>query len=164
MIDFARRLVATASPSGDEGAVIELCAAEMERLGYDLSRDPEGNLLGTVGRGDARLLFDVHADTVAPTAQGATIADGCLFGRGACDVKGPMAALTDPVDRPQPLRRGRILPPAPSCLPGGHLRAGPAVRRQPPATAAPVELVGRLDLATARTASGGGHAAVPSGA
>lgn len=93
MIDFARRLVATASPSGDEGAVIELCAAEMERLGYDLSRDPEGNLLGTVGRGDSRLLFDVHADTVAPTAQGATIADGCLFGRGACDVKGPMPAL-----------------------------------------------------------------------
>ena len=35
----------------------------------------------------------MHADTVAPTAQGATIADGCLFGRGACDVKGPMAAL-----------------------------------------------------------------------
>ena len=35
----------------------------------------------------------MHADTVAPTAHGATIADGCLFGRGACDVKGPMAAL-----------------------------------------------------------------------
>jgi putative selenium metabolism hydrolase len=93
VIDFARRLVDTASPSGDEGAVIELCAAEMERLGYDLSRDPEGNLLGTVGQGNSRLLFDVHADTVAPTAQGATIADGCLVGRGACDVKGPMAAL-----------------------------------------------------------------------
>lgn len=93
MIEFAERLVATASPSGDEGAVIELCAAEMERLGYELSRDPEGNLLGTVGRGDARLLFDVHADTVAAAAQGATIADGRLIGRGACDVKGPMAAL-----------------------------------------------------------------------
>lgn len=93
MIEFAERLVATPSPSGDEGAVIELCATEMERLGYELSRDPEGNLLGTVGQGDARLLFDVHADTVAAAAQGATIADGCLIGRGACDVKGPMAAL-----------------------------------------------------------------------
>ena len=50
----------------------------------------------------------------------------------------------------------------------GHARGGPgaglAVGRQPPATAAPVELAGRLDLAAARTALGLGtaHAAASS--
>lgn len=93
MIEFARRLVATPSLSGEEGAVVKLCAAEMQRLGYRVTRDEAGNLLGTVGEGEARLLFDVHADTVASPAGDAKLVGGRLHGRGACDVKGPMAAL-----------------------------------------------------------------------
>jgi acetylornithine deacetylase/succinyl-diaminopimelate desuccinylase-like protein len=86
--------------------VIELCEAEMRRLGYRTARDHAGNLLGTVGEGTTRLLFDVHADTVAPPGgfAGDTVAapggphsprigGGRLHGRGSCDVKGPMAAL-----------------------------------------------------------------------
>lgn len=73
--------------------MVDLCADEMRRLGYRVERDEAGNLLGTLGEGDARLLFDVHADTVAAPPHGAHLAGGRLHGRGACDVKGPMAAL-----------------------------------------------------------------------
>ena len=102
MIEFARHLVATPSLSGQEGDVIDLCSAEMGSLGYRVSRDKAGNLLGTVGEGGPRLLFDVHADTVAPAhplsrtpTNGSDVAldAGRLWGRGSCDVKGPLAAL-----------------------------------------------------------------------
>jgi acetylornithine deacetylase/succinyl-diaminopimelate desuccinylase-like protein len=87
--------VATPSPSGGEGAVVDLCEAEMRRLGFRTGRDRAGNLLGIVGEGTTRLLFDVHADTVAPPRGGGRprIDGGTLHGRGSCDVKGPMAAL-----------------------------------------------------------------------
>lgn len=99
MIELARRLVAIPSLSGDEGEVVDACAEEMSRLGYRVERDAAGNALGTVGDGGPRLLFDVHADTVAAAPgwtrdpHGAELADGRLHGLGACDVKGPLAAL-----------------------------------------------------------------------
>ncbi len=99
MLDFARRLVATPSLSGRERAVIDLCVQEMEGLGFSVVVDAAGNALGTLGDGHPRLLFDAHADTVAaapgwtrdPAA--ATVADGRLYGLGACDIKGSVAAL-----------------------------------------------------------------------
>ena len=61
------------------------------------------------------------------------------------------------------LRRcGRVLAAPVPGLACSSPAAGLAVGRQPPAVAAPVELFRRLDLATARAALGGGHAAVPS--
>lgn len=64
--------------------------------------------------GGELLLWDVHQDTVA--IEGMTVdpfggqrRDGCVFGRGACDVKGPMAAMLAALSRldrhrPQPGR------------------------------------------------------------
>lgn len=102
LIEFARRLVATPSLSGYEGDVVDLCATEMEQLGYHVTRDEAGNALGTVGEGATRLLFDAHADTVAAadrtrddacSSGDVRIVGGRLYGRGSCDVKGPLAAL-----------------------------------------------------------------------
>lgn len=97
--DLARRLVATPSLSGQEGDVVALCAAEMESLGFRVELDATGNALGVVGDGRPRLLFDAHADTVAPAPgwtrdpYAAAVEDGRLYGLGACDVKGSLAAV-----------------------------------------------------------------------
>jgi hypothetical protein len=71
------------------------------------------------------------------------------------------AALAGPVDRPQPLDRAWVLAAAIVLLAGGGPLAGPAIRRQDLVVAAPVELVGHLDLPTTGTAFDRGHAADP---
>ena len=103
LIAFAQRLVQTPSPSTQEGAVAALLAEEMQRLGYDEVRvDVMGNVIGRIGPANSRrLLFDGHMDTVGigeeaawPRAPyGGEIADGVLYGRGAADMKGALAAM-----------------------------------------------------------------------
>lgn len=103
MIAFAQRLVQTPSPSTREGAVAALLAEEMERLGYDEVRvDAMGNVIGRIGPTDGRkLLYDGHMDTVgigeeaawSHAPYGGEIADGVLYGRGAVDMKGALAAM-----------------------------------------------------------------------
>src|SRR5919198_4686183 len=98
---FALRLVGTPSPSGAEGAVAELVRAEMERLGYAVEADALGNVIGTLDGGDGPcVLFDAHMDTVGVTDPEAwsadpagEVRDGRLYGRGALDMKGPLAAV-----------------------------------------------------------------------
>jgi putative selenium metabolism hydrolase len=98
---FALRLVGTPSPSGAEGAVAELVRAEMERLGYAVEVDALGNVIGTLDGGDGPcVLFDAHMDTVGVTDPGewsadpaGEVRDGRLYGRGAMDMKGPLAAV-----------------------------------------------------------------------
>jgi putative selenium metabolism hydrolase len=94
-------LVGTASPSGEEGAVAELVRAELERLGYAVEVDRLGNVIGTLDRGPGPcVLFDAHMDTVGVTDPSAwstdpagEVRDGRLYGRGAMDMKGPLAAV-----------------------------------------------------------------------
>jgi putative selenium metabolism hydrolase len=99
MIDFLRGLVATPSLSGHEEAAIDLCAKEMERLGFAVERDDAGNLLGVVGNGSPRLLFDAHADTVAANPgwtrdpHDPQIAGARMYGLASTDMKGSLAAL-----------------------------------------------------------------------
>jgi putative selenium metabolism hydrolase len=98
---FALELVRTPSPSGSEGAVAALVRAELERLGYAVEVDALGNVVGTLDAGPGLcVLFDAHMDTVGvsdPAAWSADPAgerrDGRLYGRGALDMKGPLAAV-----------------------------------------------------------------------
>jgi putative selenium metabolism hydrolase len=97
---FALRLVRTASPSGSEGAVAGLVREEMERLGYAVETDDLGNVIGTRGSGGPCVLFDAHMDTVGVTDPAewsadpaGELRDGRLYGRGAMDMKGPLAAV-----------------------------------------------------------------------
>jgi putative selenium metabolism hydrolase len=98
---FALSLVRTPSPSGAEGGVAELVEAELRSLGYDVEIDALGNVIGTLDAGPGScVLFDAHMDTVGVTDPSAwsadpagEVRDGRLYGRGAMDMKGPLAAL-----------------------------------------------------------------------
>ena len=80
-----------------------------QRLGLEYERQPvaperENIVCRIEGRTDELLLFEVHQDTVP--VEGMTIApftpelrEGRLYGRGACDVKGGMAAMLAAVAR-----------------------------------------------------------------
>ncbi|HEU4488645.1 MAG TPA: YgeY family selenium metabolism-linked hydrolase [Actinomycetota bacterium] len=98
---FLRDLIALPSPSCEEKAVAERVVAEMKSLGYEEAFiDPMGNAVGRVGEGPTKIVLDAHMDTVGvgnPKAwphdpfEG-KILDGVVFGRGASDNKGALAA------------------------------------------------------------------------
>ncbi|MGM0401931.1 MAG: YgeY family selenium metabolism-linked hydrolase, partial [Chloroflexota bacterium] len=101
---FAQRLVRTPSPSTQEGEVASLTAAEMRSVGFDnVKIDCMGNVIGRIGpdQDGQKLLYDAHMDTVGVGEMsnwqrdpfGGEIADGILYGRGACDMKGALAAM-----------------------------------------------------------------------
>jgi putative aminopeptidase FrvX len=54
MLEFAQRLVATPSVSGDERDVVGYCAEEMKSLGLAVEVDRVGNVLGIAGAGQPR--------------------------------------------------------------------------------------------------------------
>jgi putative selenium metabolism hydrolase len=103
LLTFLRDLVQTPSPSTQEGAVAERIVAEMKRLGFrDVRHDRIGNVVGWIGPGHGPvLMLNGHMDTVRvsdPAAWsrapfGAEIDDGVLYGIGACDMKGGLAAM-----------------------------------------------------------------------
>lgn len=102
LVAFARRLIETPSPPGQEGAAAALVQDEMRRLGYDEVRSDElGNVIGVIrGTGGGRsVMLNTHLDHVSPGDPAlwtdppfaATVRDGAIYGRGAVDIKGPMA-------------------------------------------------------------------------
>ena len=101
-VELLHDLVTVPSPSRGERLVCERVMREMETLGYrDVHIDDMGNVLGRFGSGPRVLAFDAHVDTVGisnPTRWRhdpfrGIITDGILFGRGASDQKGGLAAI-----------------------------------------------------------------------
>ncbi|MGH2533886.1 MAG: M20 family metallopeptidase [Thermomicrobiales bacterium] len=103
MVDFARRLIQTPSLPGDESAIARLTAEKLKQLRYDdVWIDRVGNVIGAIrGSGDGpSVQFNAHLDHVAPGDPSLWphppyegVIDGdILYGRGASDVKGAMAA------------------------------------------------------------------------
>jgi putative selenium metabolism hydrolase len=104
LIGFTQRLVQQPSLSGQEGAVTQVVLEEMNLLGFDRAWvDENGSAIGLVqgARPGATLLFDAHTDTVgiAPGSVwtrdpfGGEIDGPYLYGRGAADMKGALAAM-----------------------------------------------------------------------
>jgi len=102
-VDFTQRLIQTPSMSHEETQIAELIAAEMRQLQFDeVSIDGIGNVIGRIRGQDPdlpALVLNTHTDHVdpgdldlwpAPPFSGAII-DGRILGRGACDIKGPLA-------------------------------------------------------------------------
>lgn len=99
-VRFLRDIVSLPSESTHEEKVARRILQEMERLGFDEAAiDPMGNVLGRVGSGPRKVLFDAHMDTVGvgdPKSwtydpyQG-KVEGKSVFGRGASDNKGAAA-------------------------------------------------------------------------
>jgi putative selenium metabolism hydrolase len=102
-VDFTQRLIQTPSMPGDELSIGYLVADELRRLGYDeVWHDAIGNVFGRIFGRDRHLpslVLNSHLDHVdpgdhalwpAPPFAG-EIRDGRILGRGACDIKGPLA-------------------------------------------------------------------------
>lgn len=103
LVALAQKLVQTPSMPGEEGAVADVVRAEMERLRYDeVWVDEAGNVIGRVHGGEGpALLFNGHMDHVDPGDParwphppfGGEVIAGELWGRGAADMKGALAAM-----------------------------------------------------------------------
>jgi acetylornithine deacetylase len=127
VVELTRELIAVPSLSGDETAGQELVAARLRDAGlqvdawqFDVSalhgspwysaeieRDIALGVVGAMGGSDGpTLLLNGHIDVV-PTGDGAdwttppfepSVRDGRIFGRGACDMKGGLAAALHAVE------------------------------------------------------------------
>lgn len=103
LLSFLQAIIRIPSPSTKESGVVERVAEEMKRVGFaEVFIDEVGNVVGRIGSGGGkRLLYDTHTDTVGigdPAAwsrdpYGAEIDEGVLYGRGAADNKGALAAM-----------------------------------------------------------------------
>lgn len=101
LIEFAQEVVRIQSYTGEEGDLAKVVKAKMESLEYDeVFIDPLGNVIGVIGNGPKKIMFDSHMDTVVVNdselwSEGpfkGDIVDGNLFGRGSVDMKSAMAA------------------------------------------------------------------------
>jgi LysW-gamma-L-lysine carboxypeptidase len=91
--DLLEAMLAIPSPSGGEEALAQFVAGALVDLGLAGRVDDAGNVLGTTGtgRGPTVMLLS-HLDTVDDPLPPRRVADR-LFGRGAVDAKGPLAAM-----------------------------------------------------------------------
>ena len=80
------------SPSTCEQAVADFLQREVRRLGFRVSCDKVGNVIGEIGRGSPTILLCGHMDTV-PGEIPLTYKGGALYGRGAVDAKAPLASM-----------------------------------------------------------------------
>jgi len=100
---FAQELIRTPSLSSQEAEVAALVAQEMREVGFDeVTIDRMGNVIGRLGPHEGKkLLYDGHMDTVdvgtltswKRDPYGGIIEGGVLYGRGASDMKGALAAM-----------------------------------------------------------------------
>ena len=97
-VEFLSELVTIESLSGEETAVAHFLTAHMRRLGLAAHIDEAGNAVGVreVGDENGRITREIvllgHMDTV-PGHVPVRVADGKVYGRGAVDAKGPLAAF-----------------------------------------------------------------------
>lgn len=102
-VDFAQRLIQTPSMPGEEEAIAHLIASEMRGIGFDeVWMDEVGNVYGRLHGEDRSLpamVLNTHLDHVDPgdpklwpsPPYGGEIVNGRIVGRGASDIKGPLA-------------------------------------------------------------------------
>ena len=102
-IDFTQRLIQTPSMPFEEAQLAELVAAELQKLNFDqVWIDEIGNVNGRIRGTDSSLgalVLNTHLDHVDPgepslwsvPPYSGTIVGDRIVGRGACDIKGPLA-------------------------------------------------------------------------
>ncbi len=99
---FLRDIIAIPSTSTKEGPVIDRIGEEMTAVGFDeVLIDGMGNIHGRIGTGKHLIAMDGHIDTVdvgnpknwKHDPFKGKLENGIIYGRGASDMKGAMAAL-----------------------------------------------------------------------
>jgi putative selenium metabolism hydrolase len=108
-IELLRELIRTKSITGEEREIADLIARKLKIFGFeDVRIDGVGNVIcKVVGSNEGpTLLYNGHMDTV-PAGEGslwkydpfaAEIVNNTIVGRGACDMKGSIAAMMMAVD------------------------------------------------------------------
>lgn len=94
LFELTRRLIDIPSLTGDEAELSHFLAAYLRSLDYEVELQPvageRSNLLATTGS-RPRIVFSTHLDTVPPHIVSSEDAEN-IYGRGACDAKGIIAA------------------------------------------------------------------------
>ncbi|MBN2406865.1 MAG: M20/M25/M40 family metallo-hydrolase [Elusimicrobia bacterium] len=99
VIDFLRNIIEIPSLSGEEKKVASRIKGEFGKLRYDEVIEAGGNICGRIGSGGIKILYDAHMDVVEPGKNWtgepfrARMENGYIYGRGACDDKGSLAAI-----------------------------------------------------------------------
>ena len=109
VVEIAQALIRCRSVTPQEGGAQAYLGDLLKRAGFEIHRQkfsspgtPEiDNLFAKIGRGKPHLVFAGHTDVVPPGNESSwrhppfagEIADGKLFGRGAADMKGAIAAF-----------------------------------------------------------------------
>jgi acetylornithine deacetylase len=93
IIQFTRELIDIESVSGNEGAVGRFLGDYLTSLGFDVTlQEVENDRFNVHGKvGDPLVTLSSHIDTVPPFMPSRED-DRAIFGRGACDAKGIIAA------------------------------------------------------------------------
>ncbi|MEW5756621.1 MAG: succinyl-diaminopimelate desuccinylase [Pseudomonadota bacterium] len=121
-LDLAKQLIACPSVTPDDAGCHELMIKRLEAIGFTVEHLPFGEVNNFwARRGDEAPLFAFagHSDVVPPGPAPAwqtppfepTIRDGLLYGRGAADMKGSLAAMVVACERfvtEHPNHRGSI--------------------------------------------------------
>lgn len=94
VIELTRKLIDIPSVTGDEKSVGEFLSSHLESLGYQVERQEVAadrfNVIATTGAWP-RVVLATHLDTVPPHIASSENEEK-IFGRGACDAKGIIAA------------------------------------------------------------------------
>lgn len=97
---FARELIDIDSTTGNEGDAGRWLATRLEQLGYNVTAQPVDadrfNVFAAIDPPD--VVLSTHFDCVPPFFP-SSVADGKLYGRGACDAKGILAAQVGAAER-----------------------------------------------------------------
>jgi len=121
VIELAQQLIRRPSLSPDDAGCQALLIARLEAIGFQVEPmliDDTLNFWATRGQGET-LAFAGHTDVVPPGDASRwinppfepTIRDGMLFGRGAADMKGSLAAMVVAAERfvaAHPNHKGRL--------------------------------------------------------
>ena len=101
LFELTRKLIDIPSVTGDEKDVGEFLAFHLEGLGYRVERQEVAkdrfNVIATIGA-SPRVVFSTHMDTVPPYIISSEDEER-IYGRGACDAKGIIAAQVTAAER-----------------------------------------------------------------